>query len=69
MIIMELYTGGGVSLSPLPGEGRHLSGYVRLVADEGRAITDGSTVTTCVDVPADRAGDWTDCEAIEETEE
>lgn len=63
MITMKLYTGGGVSLSPVNADGRKLSQYVRLVAEEGRAITDGITVTTCADVPAAETGNWTDCEA------
>ena len=67
MITKELYTGGGVSLSPVPAEGRTLSTYVRLIADDGRAITDGSTVTVCVDTT--RPELWTDCDAPEETEE
>ena len=64
---VTLYTGGGVSLSPLPGEGRHLSRYVRLVADEGRAITDGNTVTACVDTTTPEA--WMDCDAPADEEE
>ena len=67
MTIKQLYTGNGVSLSPIPAEGRTLSKHVRLIADEGRAITDGVTVTTCVDTKHPEL--WADCDAPEETEE
>lgn len=65
MIQKTLYTGNGVSLSPIWAEGRTESRYVRLIADEGRAITDGETVTVCVDVLAEDAQKWTDCELPE----
>lgn len=70
MIKKTLYTGNGVSLSPIWAEGRTESSYVRLIADTDMAITDGETVTVCVDVLAVDAGNWTDCEMPEvETEE
>lgn len=62
-----LYTGGGVSLSPIPAEGRTLSKYVRLIADEGRAITNGEAVTTCVDTLTPEV--WTDCDMPTDEEE
>ena len=69
MIQKTLYTGNGVSLSPNYKEGRTISRYVRLIADEGMAITNGETVTVCVDVLAEDAEKWTDCEMpTEETE-
>lgn len=58
---ITLYTGGGVSLSPIFAEGRRVSEYVRLVADDGMGITDGTTVTTCIDTRAPEA--WYDCAA------
>ena len=71
MIQKPLYTGNGVSLSPVNAEGRTESKYVRLIADEGKAITNGVTVTTCVDVLSTDAPNWTDCElpAEEDSEE
>lgn len=69
MIIKQLYTGNGVSLSPIDAEGRKLSAYVRLVAEDGMAITNGSTVATCADVLATDAPNWTDCEAPAEEDE
>ena len=68
MITMKLYTGSGVSLSPVNAEGRKLSQHVRLIAEEGMAITNGNTVTTCADVPAAETGNWTDCDAPGEEE-
>lgn len=62
MIQKPLYTGGGVSLSPVNAGGRTLSKYVRLIADGNMAITNGVTVTTCVDVLKTDVGNWTDCE-------
>ena len=62
MIIKELYSGNGVSLSPKFEEGRTISDYVRLVADEDMAITNGERIATCVDVLNTEVGNWTDCE-------
>lgn len=68
MIVKELYTGNGVSLSPKFEEGRTLSNYVRLVADENMAITDGTRILTCVDVLNSDVENWHDCELPEEIE-
>ena len=62
MTELKLYTGGGVSMSPMDGEGRKLSAHVRLVAEDGMAITNGKTVTTCADVHASDVTNWKDCE-------
>lgn len=62
MIRIPLYTGGGVSLSPQNGEGRRVSEYMRLVADEGKGITNGTIITICADVRQDMTDSWTDCE-------
>lgn len=69
MIVKTLYTGGGVSLSPVYAEGRSESRYVRLVADDGKAVTNGSIITACVDVPTDQVGNWSDCAAQEQDDE
>ena len=39
----------------------------RLVADEGKAITNGDLVTYCIDTH--NPDDWTDCEAEDEKNE
>lgn len=41
-------TDGGVSVSPVKPDSEYTELY-RLVADEGMALTDGETVTTCTD--------------------
>ena len=65
MIAKELYSGNGVSLSLKFEEGRTLADYVRLVADENMAITDGKRVVTCVDVLSVRASEWVEITAEE----
>ena len=60
MTTINLYTGGGVSLSPLNGEGRYLSNYVRLVAGEGKAVTNGNVISQCIDVLATDVSNWTE---------
>ena len=66
---IALYTGGGVSLSPVYVEGRTESRYVRLIADDGMMITNDVTVTTCADVLATDADKWRDCQPVEHDEE
>lgn len=66
---LTLYTGSGVSLSPVYAEGRAESKYVRLVADDGNAITDGETVSVCVDVLKENVPLWTDCDLPEDEPE
>lgn len=62
MIQKTLYTGNGVSLSPVYAEGTTESKYIRLIADDGMAITNGTSVTVCVDVLKENVPLWTDCE-------
>lgn len=62
MIEVKLYTGGGVSLSPTQRDGSIESDYVRLVADDGYAITNGEDVTTVIDIPKSDVQNWTDCD-------
>lgn len=67
MTKMTLYTGGGVSYSPEYAEGRTVSDYVRLVADDGMGITDGIVTVTVIDT--NEPEQWTDCALPEEPEE
>ena len=69
MKVLNLYTGGGVTLSPVNADGRLLSEYVRLVADDGLAITDGDIVVSCIDVRLKEACKWRDCEGIDESQD
>lgn len=46
---------GGITVSPIKPE-REYTEKVRLVADEGKALTNGEVITTCVDT--DTAEGW-----------
>ena len=67
MIIKKLYRyereGGGVSVSPYMPTGKPYTYLIRLVADEGKVLTDGTTVTPCVDV--EKIDGWVEIEAEE----
>lgn len=58
-----LYTGAGISLSPETGDGRRVSAYVRLDAEDGMGITNGASITTSINVKAVEAASWKDCDA------
>ena len=49
--------GGGVAVSPVEPPCEYTTLY-RLIADDGKALTDGQTVTPCVDT--ENAGGWTE---------
>ena len=59
---VTLYTGNGVTLSPVYVDGRKESNYIRLISEDGKAITNGTVVTFCVDVPKEEGSKWADCE-------
>ena len=64
MQIIELYeikrSDGGVTITPIPQDGIEPS-KIRLVADDGMALTNGEAVTTVVDT--DSVEGWTEIEA------
>lgn len=62
----KLWVGKGVSRTLSYEEGMTDSGYVRIFADDGRAITDGSIVAVCIDRPAQDIPLWSDCEPEDE---
>lgn len=62
MVQKQLYTTEAAYLTEHPGENCTISLFVRLIAEEGKAITDGETVTVCVDVLKENVPLWTDCE-------
>lgn len=69
MNTITLYTGNGASLSPNP-TGRTESDYVRLVADDGKMLTNGFDSAYCIDVNKSNVSEWievadTDDEATE----
>lgn len=51
---------GGVTVSPQKPEGEYAT-LCRLVAEEGKALTDGTTVTPCIDT--DDPGAWTEADS------
>lgn len=56
-------------ISPkMPPEGVEYTTLSRIVADNGMAVTDGNTITTCADVENDQVVNWTDCELPPEPE-
>lgn len=65
----QLYKSDSIYLTEHRGEGRTESRYVRLIADDGMAITNGDTVTVCVDVLRTDTDRWTDCDLPPEEEE
>ena len=68
MTVKELYRykeGKGYAVSPRkPDTTLEYELRYRLIADDDKAITDGDTVTYCIDVMSPEG--WTDCEAPEE---
>ena len=55
---------GGITVSPvMPRDGTTYDLRYRLIADEGKALTDGRMITSCVDVTSPDG--WTEIEAPE----
>ena len=70
MQIIPLYRyerdGGGITVSPIKPNGEYTEMY-RLVADEGKALTNGTIITSCIDVESVEG--WSEIdEPTEETE-
>ena len=51
---------GGISVSPIKPNVEYTE-MVRLIADEGKALTDGTNTTTCIDVSSIEG--WTEIDA------
>lgn len=62
MTKITLYTGGGVSLSPVYAEGRAESNYVRLIANEGMMLQKDEQTAECVDVLKTDVANWSEVE-------
>lgn len=58
----QLYKTNSIYLTEYNSEGRTKTNYIRLIAEDGKAITDGETVTNTVDVLATDIDNWHDCE-------
>lgn len=71
MRIINLYRyarpDGGITVSPVKPENTECTEMYRLVADEGKALTDGVTVTGCTDVATTEG--WIEIDAPEEETE
>lgn len=63
MVEKQLYTSDSVYLTER--KIGNLSDFIRLIADDGKAITNGETVTVCVDVLKENVPLWTDCDLRE----
>jgi hypothetical protein len=57
---------GGVTVSPIKPECEY-TGMFRLVADEGKVLTNGEVTTSCTDVESTEG--WTEIDAPEEESE
>lgn len=55
---------GGVSTSPVKPDAADYTIKYRLIAEDGKALTDGATVTGCVDVESPDG--WTEIDAPED---
>lgn len=58
--------GGGITVSPIMPSGEYTEMY-RLIADEGKALTNGVVITPCVDVESVEG--WSEIDAPEEETE
>lgn len=70
MQIITLYryerAGGGITVSPIKPDAEYTEMY-RLVADEGKALTNGEITTTCTDVKSTEG--WSEIDAPIEPEQ
>ena len=70
MYIKPLYrfkrADGGITVSPVKPEGEYTE-LVRLIADDGKVLTNGETVTPCVDT--DTAEGWWEIDAPPDEED
>ena len=57
---------GGITVSPTEPSCEYVRMF-RLVADEGKVLTDGEIITSCIDVES--AEGWSEIDEPEETEE
>lgn len=68
MIIKQLYNytrpDGGVTVTPVKPECEYKDDYLRLIADEGKNITNGVNTCMCIDIPAIELGQWADSEEV-----
>ena len=72
MITKELYKiirpDGGTTVTPEMPTGMEYTLMYRLIADDGKILTNGETETCCVDVKAADVSKWTEIDAPEPEE-
>ena len=59
---------GGTTVSPTMPEGKEYTIGYRLIADEGKALTNGVIIVPCVDVSAENKSAWVEIDAPTERE-
>jgi hypothetical protein len=74
MQIITLYkykrADGGITVSPINPHPKKFDSMYRIVADEGKVLTNGITKTTCADIEIDDFFNWREIDApMEETEQ
>lgn len=57
---------GGISVSPIKPNVEYTE-MVRLIADEGKTLTDGTNTTTCTDVSSTEG--WTEIDALKDIQQ
>jgi hypothetical protein len=60
---------GGTTVSPIMPEGKEYTLGYRLIADDGKTLTNGVITVPCVDVSAESKSAWTEINAPEEISE
>lgn len=72
MTIKNLYKiirpDGGTTVTPEMPTGMEYTLMYRLIADDGKILTDGETETCCIDVEVEDVDKWTEIDEQEETE-
>jgi hypothetical protein len=53
---------GGAIQSPVKIAGANYTPMYRLIADDGKAITDGTQVLSVIDIQTNDKDKWTDCD-------
>jgi hypothetical protein len=61
---------GGITVTPKTPDCDHKPGGKRIIADEGKLLTNGEDIVTVRDIPDSELDKWTEIDApVEESEE
>lgn len=70
MTVIDLYkykrADGGITVTPVKPECEHEDGGKRLIADEGKLLTNGEDIVTVRDIPTEDLDKWSEIDAPEE---